>query len=149
MERIPISDERLKDAIKKACILEDERYDRILEDTGHEFSGQYLNKMKYLLRNSTEPKNNYSCDDRRKKIISKRYVVIAIIIALVASVSVFASEAIEEQHANQHEQYYSEDTEILAEDSISEMNNGEENITIHEDNDINVSQNTKRIRQYK
>ncbi len=110
-----ISEGCLKEAIAKACRMEDEMYESLVKVDDHEFSERYRKKMKQMLKDSTDSMQKtepYKSKTVRKRRLPKRYIAAVILIAVFASASVFAGDFLRDQFVKIHEKFYSDHTDI-------------------------------------
>ncbi len=135
MININISDDRMKAAIKKACAIEDEIYDKQTGGEEHVFSEQYRKKMQILLIEDIRNEEQDSNDTKRKgRIPPKRYIAVAILIAAFISSSVFAGDFIRNQFVKIYEKLYPDHTNIWFENDFEESESesrAEEAFEIH------------------
>lgn len=119
MDNCLLTEELLTEAVELACKTEDSLYEKTVLDIPHRFSAKYRKEIKKLLVYEKEKQKNPSID-KSVKIHhhvkpKKRYLLIAAIIMLMASMTAMAVEPIREKVIQMIEKCFSDHTEVTFE----------------------------------
>lgn len=116
MDNTILTEAILKEAAGIACHTEDSFYKEEIDNCTHRFSKKYKKKMKKLVECAENPQGENESHIRCYKIPRKKYILIAAIIVLMASMTVIAVEPIREKVIQLIEKCFSEYTEVSFQD---------------------------------
>lgn len=122
MNNLILTEEMLKNAVIKACHVEDELYGKDIEMEEHVFSRKYRLKMETLIRTEAKQKNTM----RRSGKLRFRYILVAALISIMMATTVMAYEPLREKVFQIIEKLFSDHTDVTFEEIEGGAENGSE-----------------------
>ena len=116
MDKMILTEEILKDAVKIACHKEDSLYEKEINTCTHLFSRKYKKKMKKLMAYASQFEQKHEPYPISYGVPKKRYLLIAAIIIMMVSMTAMAVEPIREKVIQLIEKCFPEYTEVSFQD---------------------------------